>query len=77
VASAPARTQEVLVETVGLSTTTTPAVRLGVWPARLALIFLVLHTAAVAVTYRRRRSGNRADHPPLHPVEPLERGTPA
>lgn len=77
VASAPARTQEVLVETVGLSTTTTPAVRLGVWPARLALIFLVLHTAAVAVTYRRRRPGNRPDHPSLHPVEPLERGTPA
>ena len=77
VASAPARTQEVLVETVGLSTTTTPAVRLGVWPARLALIFLVLHTTAVAVTYRRRRSGNRPDHPSLHPVESLERGTPA
>jgi apolipoprotein N-acyltransferase len=77
VASAPARTQEVLVETVGLSTTTTPAVRLGVWPARLTLIFLVLHTTAVAVTYRRRRSGNRPDHPSLHPVESLERGTPA
>jgi apolipoprotein N-acyltransferase len=77
VASAPARTQEVLVETVGLNSTTTPAVRLGVWPARLALIFLVLHTAAVAVTYRRRRSGNRADRPTLHPLEPLERGTPA
>jgi apolipoprotein N-acyltransferase len=77
VASAPARTQEVLVETVGLSTTTTPAVRLGVWPARLALLFLVLHTAVVAVTYRRHRSRDRADHPPLHPVEPLERGLPA
>jgi apolipoprotein N-acyltransferase len=83
VASAPARTQEVLVETVGLSTTTTPAVRLGVWPARLALVFLVLHTAVVAVAYRRRRSGDRTDHPPqphqpsLHPVEPLERGRPA
>jgi apolipoprotein N-acyltransferase len=79
VASAPARTQEVLLETVGLSTTTTPAVRLGVWPARIALIFLVLHTAAVVVTYRRRRSGNRPGHhhPSLHPVEALERGTPA
>ncbi|HSU02920.1 MAG TPA: apolipoprotein N-acyltransferase [Nocardioides sp.] len=60
VASVPARGQEVLVETVGLSTTTTPAVRLGVWPARLALLFLVLHAAGVLVAYRRRRRGDRA-----------------
>ncbi|PKH40486.1 apolipoprotein N-acyltransferase [Nocardioides alpinus] len=59
VASVPARGQEVLVETVGLSTTITPAVRLGVWPARLALVFLVLHTGWVLVTYRRRRRGDR------------------
>ncbi len=60
VASVPARGQEVLVETVGLSTTITPAVRLGVWPARLALVFLVVHTAGVLVAYRRRRRSDRA-----------------
>nr|WP_253943531.1 apolipoprotein N-acyltransferase [Nocardioides sp. zg-1308] len=59
VASVPARGQEVLVETVGLSSTLTPAVRMGVWPARLALVFLVCHTLAVLVTYRRRRRGDR------------------
>lgn len=63
VASVPARGQEVLVETVGLSTTITPAVRLGVWPARLVLVFLVLHTAEVLVTYRRRRRRARAVAP--------------
>ena len=58
-------------ETVGLSTTITPAVRLGVWPARLVLGFLVLHTALVAITYRRRRRGDRA-------VDPVaERSVPA
>lgn len=59
VASVPARGQEVLVEEVGLSTTTTPAVLLGVWPARLALIFLLGHTVAVLIAYRRRRRGDR------------------
>lgn len=84
VASVPARGQEVLVETVGLSTTTTPAVRLGVWPGRLALIFLVVHTAVVLITYRRRRQRDRDgqdDHPGHHqslqPTRTLERGTPA
>ena len=65
VSSVPARGQEVLVETVGLSTTITPAVRLGVWPGRLALGFLVLHTALVATTYRRRRRGDRTVDPTL------------
>jgi apolipoprotein N-acyltransferase len=60
VASVPARTAGVLVETVGLSTTTTPAVRLGVWPARLTLAFLVLHASFVLVTYRRSRRRDRA-----------------
>ncbi|WP_210651914.1 apolipoprotein N-acyltransferase [Nocardioides sp. SYSU D00065] len=59
VASVPARGQQVLVEEVGLSTTITPAVRLGVWPARLTLAFLVCHSAFVLVTYRRRRRGGR------------------
>jgi apolipoprotein N-acyltransferase len=60
VASVPARGQEVLVERVGLSTTITPAVRLGLWPARLALVFLAVHTAIVLLTYRGRRRGDRA-----------------
>jgi apolipoprotein N-acyltransferase len=60
VTSVPARGQEVVVETIGLSDTLTPAVRLGVWPARLALVFLVCHTALVLVTYRRRRRRDRA-----------------
>jgi apolipoprotein N-acyltransferase len=80
VASVPARGQEVLVEDVGLSTTRTLAVRLGVWPARLVMLFLVLHTAVVLITYRRRRQRDRADHDHLQrlqPPQPLERGTPA
>jgi len=71
VASVPARGQEVLVETVGLSTTLTPAVRLGLWPARLTLVFLVAHTVVALIVYRRRRRDNRpAD-------QPLERGSTA
>jgi apolipoprotein N-acyltransferase len=67
VASVPARGQEVLLETVGLSDTITPAVRLGVWPGRAALAFLVLHTALVAITYRRRRRSERAVVPSTDP----------
>ena len=72
VASVPARGQEVLVETVGLSTTITPAVRLGVWPARLVLVFLVLHTLGELVAYRRRRRGGRT----VDPIEPAQGSTP-
>jgi apolipoprotein N-acyltransferase len=60
-----------MVETIGLSDTLTPAVRLGVWPARLALVFLVCHTAMVFVTYRRRRRRDRAVG------ATVERGSPA
>jgi len=60
VASVPARGQEVLVETVGLSTTITPAVRWGVWPSRIVLAFLVGHTLVVVAAYRRRRRRGRA-----------------
>jgi apolipoprotein N-acyltransferase len=63
VASVPARGQQVLVETVGLSDTITPAVRLGVWPARLALVFLLVHTGWAMAVYRRRRRGSRAVDP--------------
>jgi len=72
VASVPARGQEVLVETIGLSTTITPAVRLGVWPGRLVLVFLVLHTVAELVAYRRRRRGERA----VGPTERAQGSTP-
>jgi apolipoprotein N-acyltransferase len=83
VASVPARGQEVLVETVGLSSTQTLAVRLGVWPGRLALVFLVVHTAVVLITCRRRRQRDRDGHEGTGPEQvherprPLERGTPA
>ena len=59
VTSAGAQTPAVLVETVALSSTITPAVRLGVWPARFALIFIGVHAAFGLVTYRRRRRDNR------------------
>jgi apolipoprotein N-acyltransferase len=55
-------------------------VRLGAWPARLVLVFLVLHTAMQLITYRRRRQRDRAANhhlQPLQPPQPLERGTPA
>lgn len=64
VASAGAQTSAVLVETVGLSSTITPAVRLGVWPARLALLFIAFHAAFGLVTYRRRRRDRRASAQP-------------
>jgi apolipoprotein N-acyltransferase len=75
VASVPARGQEVLVETVGLSTTLTPAVRASVWPARFALAFLVCHTALVFVAYRRRRRGDRPSPAPSQ--QPVDRGSTA
>jgi apolipoprotein N-acyltransferase len=68
VASVPARGQEVLVETVGLSSTLTPAVRLGVWPGRAALAFLVGHTLVVLIAYRRRGRGTRDVAQPLEQV---------
>jgi apolipoprotein N-acyltransferase len=75
VASVPARGQEVLVEEVALSTTLTPAVRAGVWPGRLALVFLVCHTVWAFVAYRRRRRGERPSRQPSQ--ESVERGSTA
>jgi len=68
VASAGAQTSAVLVETVGLGSTITPAVRIGLWPSRLALIFLALHALIGLVTYRRRRRDDRS------PVVGTDRG---
>ncbi len=59
VASVPRREADVLVETVGLSTSLTPAVRVGLWPSRFALTFLAVHTIVVFLAYRRRRRGAR------------------
>ncbi|CUR59287.1 Apolipoprotein N-acyltransferase [metagenome] len=75
VSSVPARGQDVLVEEVGLSTTLTPAVRAGVWPARFTLAFLVCHTALVFVAYRRRRRGDRQS--PVPSQQPVDRGSTA
>ena len=63
VASAGAQTSAVLVETVGLGSTITPAVRIGVWPARLVLVFLAVHAVLGLVPYRRRRRDDRASPP--------------
>lgn len=54
VASAAPRTQDVLVEDVGLSSTITPAVRMGLWPGRIAVAAALLAIAWSLVPYRRR-----------------------
>lgn len=55
VAAADRRTTEVLVERVGLSTTLTPAVRLGAWPVRSLGGVSVLTVLVGAISYRRSR----------------------
>jgi apolipoprotein N-acyltransferase len=52
VASAAPRTQEVLVEQVGLRRDITPATWMGVWPGRLALALVAVHAAFLVVAYR-------------------------
>ncbi len=59
VTSAGARTQAVLVETVSLHSSLTPAVRLGSWPARMTMAFVATHAFWGVLTYRRRRAGDR------------------
>jgi apolipoprotein N-acyltransferase len=54
VASAAPRTQDVLVEDVVLSSTITPAVRMGLWPGRMAVVVALLAIAWSLVPYRRR-----------------------
>lgn len=58
------RTQDVLVETVGLGTGTTPAVRLGAWPGRVCLAATVLGLLLELVPYRRQRNTSRAERDP-------------
>lgn len=53
VASADPRTTAVLVERVGLSDGLTPAMRVGVWPARLFTLLTIAALVAGTVAYRR------------------------
>lgn len=65
VAAAEPRTQAALVETVGLSTSITPAVRLGAWPGRfliaLAAVGLLVTLLSSGVPYGRRRNRHQAE----------------
>jgi apolipoprotein N-acyltransferase len=54
VATADIRTRAVLVEKVGLSDSLTPAVRIGPWSGRVALILTVLGVLLTLLPYRRR-----------------------
>ncbi|GAB6987392.1 apolipoprotein N-acyltransferase [Nocardioides pyridinolyticus] len=64
VASAEQRTQDVLVEQVGLESSITPAVRLGAWTGRLLLaltgVGLVLAVLRPGLPYGRRRNRQQA-----------------
>ena len=64
VASAAPRTQQVLVEQVGLVDSVTPAVRLGAWPGRfliaLAALGLLFTLASRWLPYRRERDRRQA-----------------
>ena len=55
VARAGVRTQEVMVERVGLAEELTPAVRLGAWPGRLAVAVTVVGLVLGVLPYRRRQ----------------------
>ena len=65
VASAAPRTQQVLVEQVGLVDGITPAVRLGAWPGRfliaLTAVGLLLTLASGKLPYRRSRDRQQAE----------------
>lgn len=65
VASAAPRTQQVLVEQVGLVDSITPAVRLGAWPGRfliaLTAVGLLFTLASGKLPYRRKRDRQQAE----------------
>ncbi len=61
VASAEPRTQAALVETVGLDTTITPAVRMGPWPGRLCLVLTLLGLLLALVPYRQARARQQVE----------------
>jgi len=54
-ARADTRTQEVLQEQVSLVDELTPAVRMGLWPGRVAVALTLLGLALTVLTYRRER----------------------
>ncbi|WP_249423689.1 apolipoprotein N-acyltransferase [Nocardioides coralli] len=61
VARAGTRTQAVLQEQVSLATGITPAVRLGAWPGRVAVVATLVAAAWSVLTYRRPRPGEGVD----------------
>lgn len=61
VASAEPRTQAALVEQVGLSSSLTPAVRIGPWSGRLLVVVTILGLALALVPYRRNRTRQQAE----------------
>ncbi|WP_141013309.1 apolipoprotein N-acyltransferase [Nocardioides sambongensis] len=69
VATAPPRTQAVLNEQVGLSTTLTPAMRLGPWPGRLFTLLSLGGLLLGSVAYRRRREDALPPHAPAASAE--------
>ncbi|MFC4785092.1 apolipoprotein N-acyltransferase [Nocardioides sp. MAHUQ-72] len=60
--SAAVRTQDVLVQQVGLGSGTTPAVRLGAWTGRLCLGVTILGLLLELVPYRRRQDRQRTEN---------------
>ena len=54
VATADTRTSAVLVQQVGLSDALTPAIRIGPWSGRVAMILTALGVLLVLLPYRRR-----------------------
>jgi apolipoprotein N-acyltransferase len=61
VSSAEPRTQAALVETVGLDTGITPAVRIGPWSGRLCIALTALGLLLVLVPYPLSRTRRRAE----------------
>ncbi len=74
VTSAAPRTQAAMVETVGLDTAITPAVRIGPWSGRACIALAVLGLLLVLVPYRRNLTRDRAEDAtvPSGPVEANE-----
>ena len=61
VAKAAPRTQAALVEKVGLTTSVTPAVRIGAWGGRLFMALTVLGLVLALVPYRLQRTRREAE----------------
>jgi apolipoprotein N-acyltransferase len=68
VASLGAREGGVIVEEIGLSSTVTPASRMGTWPGRVILVSLLVHLLYAATSYRlpgtTRTSGQDSERSP-------------